>query len=415
MDSLIREFMSRSRTSSSFAERLQRSLAGGETRTTVYYRPYPLVIISGSGCRVLDADGREYLDVLNNYTSLVHGHRYGPVVHAIVRAVQDVGTSHAAPHLSQVELAEYLKARLPKAELLRFTNSGSEATNLAIRLARAATGRRVVVCFEGGYHGTLPGFIDGDAETIRVPFNDLDRLASSVSEAVAAVITEPFLGSGGVVEAHPGFLAGAATIAHDAGAIFIVDEVQSLRNAFGGVHGELGLDADLVTMGKIIGGGLPVGAVGGRIDLMRLAAVADGGPVNHSGTFNGNVPTMVGGLAAMMALDAPTITHLNREASLLAARIEAAGEKVGLPVSVSRSGSIMQVHFGPTGPRRDPGEEHDEGARLRRLHLALLLEGVFAAPRGMLNLSTQMSHQDLSDIADAYERALGRVATAPYD
>ncbi len=410
MKELMSAFEARSPQSRLLATRLRASLAGGETRSTVFYPPYPLVIQSGVGCRVVDVDGNEYIDVLNNYTSLVHGHRHPAVVRAMQEALQETGTSHAAPHLSQAELAEHLKERLPAVELLRFTNSGTEATLLAIRIARAATGRRLVVCFEGGYHGSVPGFIDGDPETIRVPYNAPDRLASVVSDSVAAVIAEPFLGSGGVIPAQPGFLSSAISIAREAGAIFILDEVQSLRNAVGGVHGSEQLPVDLITMGKIIGGGLPVGAVGGSAALLRLASALDGGPVNHSGTFNGNVVTMVGGLAAMHSLDGSAIDRLNRDAGMLAARIEAAGERVGLPITVSRAGSIMQVHFVPPDSRGEPRPSSVRSNRVSQLHLALILEGIFAAPRGMLNLSTPMSHDDLEVVGAAYERALERVA-----
>jgi glutamate-1-semialdehyde 2,1-aminomutase len=412
-DEIAAEYLTKSPISASLFPRFKAALAGGETRSTLYYEPYPLVIQKGVGAKLIDIDGNTYIDALNNYTSLVHGHSYGPIVEAVVSAMEEVGSAHASLHYSQLELAELLQDRLPAAERIRFTNSGSEATILAMRIARAASGRRIYVGFEGGYHGSVPGFIDDDPHVIRVPFNDIEALANAVTEDTAAVFAEPFLGSGGVIAADAGFLEAAAAVAHDHGALFILDEVQSLRNAFGGIQGELGLEADLLTLGKIIGGGLPVGAVAGSNGLMRLTAAAVGGPVIHSGTFNGNVATMVAGLAAMQALSAVRIERMNKAAAMLAARIERVGEDLNLPLTVTRAGSIMQVHFLNAAPQNAAEARRAPEALVRQLHLALLVGGVYTAPRGMLNLSTAMTDDDLDEIGTAYERALRRVETGP--
>ena len=301
-----------------------------------------------------------------------------------------------------------LVARLGAAERVRFTNSGSEATVLALRIARAATGRRNVVAFEGAYHGSVPELVDGSPEVARVPYNDLDAAAAAVDGATAAVLVEPFLGTGGVVPAAPGYLAGLADLARRAGALFVLDEVQSVRNAFGGVHGALGLAPDLVVLGKVIGGGFPVGAVAGRAELLDLTDARRPGALSHAGTFNGNVVTTAAGLASLELLDADAIARLDVRAATLADGIEAAARATGVAAVVTRSGSVLHVHRArerPTAavPSDDPGP-------VAALHLALLLEGVFAAPRGMLNLSTVMTDADVAEVGAAYERAFRRLA-----
>ena len=170
-------------------------------------------------------------------------------------------------------------------------------------------------------------------------------LSPAIDSSVAAVFAEPFLGSGGVIPAAPGFLHAVEERAHAVGSLFVLDEVQSLRNAFGGMHSELGLDPDLIVMGKVIGGGFPVGAVGGKASLLNLTSARDCGVLSHAGTFNGNVVTMSAGAASLRALDVEAITTLNAQALSLAGKIEAAGRLVGIPVSVTRSGSIMHVHL----------------------------------------------------------------------
>jgi glutamate-1-semialdehyde 2,1-aminomutase len=397
------EYRERTPASREMHERLRRSLPGGETRSVTYYAPYPLAIRAGEGAELVDLDGNRYLDVLNNYTALVHGHAFPPIVEALQGALTG-GTAFPASHPRQLELAELICHRYPAAQLVRFTNSGTEAAILALRVARRATGRRRIVLFDGAYHGTAPDFVDPGPDCRRVPYNDLEALRPAVDDSVAAVFAEPFLGSGGVIPAEPSFLRGIEQCARAAGAVFVLDEVQSLRNSYHGLHGELGLKPDLLLMGKIIGGGLPVGAVGGRADLMGLTAADRPGALMHAGTFNGNVLTCAAGIASLGHLDERAIAHLNASAAQLGEQIEAAGAEVDMPVTVTRAGSIMQVHM-------ESGDGKEELAQAA-LHLALLLEGVFAAPRGMLNLSTALSAAQLEAVAGGYARALARLGRA---
>ena len=397
---LIAEYEARTPGSRALRGRLEQAFPAGETRSVTFYRPYPVVIERGDGPVLRDVDRHEYLDVLNNYTALVHGHAH-PEILAAARAAMSAGTVFPAPSRPQLELAELLVARYPAVELARFTNSGTEASVLALRIARRATGRRGLLMFEDGYHGTAPEFVDGGPDTRRVPFNDAAALWEALDESVAAVFVEPFLGSGGVIPAADGFLSEVQAATRSVGALFVLDEVQSLRSHISGVHGALGLEPDLVTMGKIVGGGFPVGAVGGRRALMELTAAGRPGALAHAGTFNGNPVTTAAGLASLRLLDADAIERLNACAGALEARIAAAAKDTGIAAWVSRHGSILHVHL-------DDGLPGAQASAA--LHLALLLQGVYAAPRGMLNLSTVLSDAQLRRIAEGYAAAFTRLA-----
>src|SRR5206468_2639624 len=211
----------------------------------------------------------------------------------------DPGGPVASPHPYQVALAELLAARVPSVQRVRFTNSGTEAALLAARIVVRATGRRRLLMFDGAYHGSATLFLPGSPDVVRVPWNDLDAVTALLGRSghdVAAMFAEPFLGAGGVRPAAPGFLAAVTALARDHDVLFVLDEVQGLRNGFGGEQGRLGLTPDLTLLGKIIGGGFPIGAVGGRADLLELTvATMTPGYVTHAGTFNGHLAAAVAG------------------------------------------------------------------------------------------------------------------------
>jgi len=406
--SLTAEYETRTGASRTLHERLTRSLAGGETRAVTFYEPYPVAVVEASGARFTDADGNEYLDLNNNMASLIHGHAYPPVMKALREAGSVLGTVQAGAHAPLLELAELLVARFPGFERVRFTNSGSEAAILALRIARRATGRRQVVLFEGGYHGMGSEFAEPDPAIFRVPFNNLDAAEKVLDDSVAAVVAESFLGHAGVIPAQQGFHEELRVLSHRVGAIFVLDEVQSMRNAVDGYHGAAGLRPDLILMGKSLAGGLPAGLVGGRRDLLALASVETPNGLRHSGTFNGNIFSCVAGLRSMSDLDAAQITQLNDRAARLAASLEASGRQLELPVTVTRSGSTMCLHFTETAPT--DAESVVAAAPLGRwVHLAALLEGVAIIRDGRMNLSTAVSDGDLEHAASALTRALGRV------
>lgn len=406
---MLEEYEARTPRSRSFHERIGRSLAGAETRAVTFYEPYPFAVARADGARVVDADGNEYLDLNNNMAALIHGHRYPPITQALVDAERELGTVQAGPHRFQLAFAELLVERFPAMERVRFTNSGSEAALLALRIARRATGRERLLLFEGSYHGMGAEFSDPNPAVVRVPFNDLDGVKAILDDKVAAVFAEAFLGHAGVIPAEPGFLESVGDLAREYGALFVLDEVQSMRNDYGAYHGALGLSPDLVLMGKSLGGGLPIGVVGGRRELVELASVARPNAVRHSGTFNGNVLTCAAGHQCLEALGPAQIATLNDRAGRLAATLEAAARQLQLPVVVSRSGSTMCLHF-----REDLPHNAKEAApvteRARWIHLAAMLEGLFLIRGGRLNLSTVLTDDDLQDAAHGLTRAMGRLA-----
>ncbi|MDN4472915.1 aminotransferase class III-fold pyridoxal phosphate-dependent enzyme [Demequina zhanjiangensis] len=387
--------------------RAQLSLPGGETRSITHYSPFPAAIARGHAAVLTDADGHEYIDLVNNYTSLVHGNAHPAIVEAI-KSTADAGTAFAAVHPAQLDLAEAIIGRLASVQKVRFTNSGSEASSLAARIARRATGRRVLVMAAEGYHGGIPPFADADEpDVVRIPYGDADALRAAVSTEVAAVFLEPFLGAGGVVPAPEGYLAAAQEAAHAAGALLVLDEVQSLRNDPRGAQGTLGLAPDLTLMAKIIGGGLAIGAVGGRADLMDITAATRTGHLHHSGTFNGHAAAAAAGVASLRLLDADAIRSLNAAASALADAVTRASLGTAY---VTRAGSIMNVHPVVDGlVITDPGAHP---AWRTALHLSLMDHGIYTTPRGMINLSTAVTDAQLTRAAEAYGEALAIVGSA---
>lgn len=408
-DRLQSEFIGRTERSREIAERARNVFPGGETRSITFYSPYPVSITSATGAMLTDADGNTYVDVLNNYTSLVHGHAFPPVVEA-AREAASHGVVYPAPHEAQIEIAEHVIARHPVAEQIRFTNSGTEATLLALRTAQAATGRDRFLLFEGAYHGSAPIITGSHPQVTRVPFNNLAAVEEELDSSYAAVLVEPALGVGGVITAESGFMAGLAEAAHRVGALLVVDEVQTLRAALGGASEVLGIDADLVIMAKFIGGGYPVGALAGREEYMSvLNQEKHATPVNHSGTFNGHLVTARAGLVALQHLTADAIERMNGAAEKLAGSIERSGRAAGFPVNVLRFGSMLHVHLQETIPTHF-AEVQPAVDDVLGLHMALLLEGVYAAPRGLLNLSTAMTDEQLELVASGYQRSFARLA-----
>lgn len=387
----------------------QALLPGGLTRSTLQVEPYPVALATGSGATVTDVDGNTYIDLVNNYTALVHGNAHPAITTAVAERFAQ-GASLASPHATQIRLAELIVGRLPSAELVRFTNSGSEAATLAVRIARRATGRRKLVMFEGGYHGTGIPFADPDYEVVTVPYNDVGAAAKAIGTGIAAVFAEPFLGAGGVIPADPGFLASVQELCKKTSALFVLDEVQSLRNSTGGAQAADGLLPDLTLMGKVIGGGLPIGAVAGRRDLLALTDATRTNALSHSGTMNGHLAAMVAGAVSLELLTEDAITQLVTRAGGLAAAIHSAGAATGLPVTVTSAGSILNVHFSPRAPHDYREVTATDTSLLRDLYLGLLNRGVYTTPRGMINLSTVLTEAELATVADAYAQVFAEVA-----
>jgi glutamate-1-semialdehyde 2,1-aminomutase len=394
-------------------------LAGGTTRTTVFFDPYPPALVRGEGCWIEDLDGNRRLDFLNNYTSLILGHADPRVVAAVTEQAQR-GTAFAAPTESELRLAELISTRVPSVERLRFANSGTEATLFAIRLARGFTRRDKILIFEGGYHGThdyaaasssagIPDVVRGTV--VSAPYNDLDAVARVVRETgadLAAIIVEPIMGAAGVVPAKREFLHGLRELANANGSLLIFDEVISLRVAPGGAQELYGVRPDLTTMGKIIGGGFPVAAFGGRMDIMALLDPRGGSPaIPHGGTFNGNPVGAAAGIATLEALTPEVYARLNALGDLVRARVTELCARLGVAVQVTGIGSLFNLHFTADEIYDYQSSRAGANEQSRAAMLALLNEGIFLAPRGMGCISTPMGEAEVEALVDALGRVLG--------
>jgi glutamate-1-semialdehyde 2,1-aminomutase len=341
-----------------------------------------------------------------------------------------------APSDGQFQLADLVTTRLPGVDQLRFTNSGTEASMMAMRAARAFTGKPVILKMDGGYHGShdmAEVNITPDLSGSRLPrprveadgvpeavlgavavarFNDLESVEDVLKahgEQVAAIITEPLMNSAGMITAEPGFLAGLRTLADRSGVLLIFDEVVTLRLAESGYQGMSGVLPDLTALGKLIGGGLAIGAFGGREEIMRLYDPARPNGFHHSGTFNGNPLTMAAGAAAVKALTPAAIAHINRLGEQLRQGIDEAFAEAGIAGYASGEGSLAYVHWTSNLVREaaDVVRWKGQAADLPRLlHLELLNQGIFAANRGMFNLSTPMGEAEVERCLAAFRSAL---------
>ncbi len=379
--------------------RAQQSIPGGVNSPVRAFRAVggtPRFIARGEGSHIFDVDGNEYIDYVCSWGPLLLGHRPKPVIDAIA-SVLDLGTSFGAPTSREVELAELIIDAVPSIEMVRLVNSGTEACMSALRLARGVTGRELTVKFEGCYHGHVDSLLvkagSGIATlslpdtagvprcfsetTLALPFNDLDRVETAFHEhgdRIAAVIVEPVAGNMGCIPPQPGFLQGLRRISNHYGALLIFDEVMTgFRLSRGGAQALYGVAPDITTLGKIIGGGLPIAAYGGRADLMKRLAPA--GPVYQAGTLSGNPVAVTAGIAMLRYLEQHPEVYETLDK--ISAEIVA-----GLPadVRVNRAGSMFTIFFQP-GPLADyAAARRSDTARFGRFFHELLNRGVYFPP-----------------------------------
>ena len=410
-------------------------MPGGTTRTTTYFDPYPLYIDRGQGCRIWDADGAERIDMLGNYSAMILGHAHPKVVEAITKQAAR-GTAFAAANPIEVELATLLSERVPSLQLVRFCNSGTEATMFAMRLARAFTGRPKIARIEGGYHGThdyaevsthpppseagpsdrpiarpdsigTPQWVvDG---TVVLPFNNPDAaelILRQEAEHVAAVILEPIIGAGGVIAGTSEFIERLRSVTRELGMLLIFDEVISLRVAPGGAQQLYGVTPDLTTMGKIIGGGLPVAAFGGRADVMGLMDPGRARNLPQGGTYNGNPLGMAAGLAALKELTPDVYDELNRKGARVRDQLTEVFATHGMPAQVNAAGSLFAIHFTDI-PVTDYRSKATSNPKITHdFFLSLVNHGVLMAPRAMGALSTPMAEHDIQQFVDAVDAVI---------
>lgn len=417
-------------------ERATGSLPGGNTRTQVHVEPFPLYAERGNGARVTLTDGVEVDDFLLNYSAATIGYCH-PTVTAAVHGAVDAGGPFGLSVPTEVLLGEEICARFAGVELVRFTNSGSEATLQAVRAARAFTGRPRIAKAEGGYHGshdlvdvgvTRFGADLGESlgetrgmgpQTVAgvsvFPYNDLDgavRVFDPQAGELAAVLIEVFLNSSGVIPGRPEFLRGIAEwcAAHDV--LLILDEVASWRTGYSGAGNEHhGLSADLICLGKALGGGFPIGALGGRAEVMGVFDPRGGSVVRHAGTFNGHPVSMAAGLAVLEVLDRPAIARVNARGQWLAEGAARIGREQGLPLTATHYGGIGRLHI--SAERPDSAREAVVLPREPRLDIyrAMLERGVLVSPDCRFATCTATSDEQvqrfLSALSQAAPEALG--------
>ena len=419
----------------SLMERAERVLPGGVNSPVRAFRGVggtPVFVRSASGAWLEGEDGRRYIDYIGGYGPHILGHRHPAIVAAIQEALGR-GTAFGAPTLPEVELAETIAAALPAVEMVRLVNSGTEATMSALRLARSATGRDKLLKLEGCYHGHADPFLIAagsgaatigvpsspgvpgavTADTLLAPYNDLAAVERHFAERgheIAAIIVEPIAGNMSLVPPAPGFLAGLRTLCDRHGSLLILDEVMTgFRVAWGGAQNILDIRPDLTTLGKVIGGGLPLAAYAGPRDLMRQIAPA--GPVYQAGTLSGNPLAVAAGRAALAELgkdeDCP-YEKLERTGARLQAGIEEAARGRGIPVRVERQGSMLGLFF-TDRPVRSLDDVHaTDRQRFTRVFHRLLAQGVHLPPSAYeaLFLSTAHGDAEIDATVEAFDRAL---------
>lgn len=398
---------------------------GGETRNSVFFRPHPLYIKEAHGSHMYDVDGNDYIDFTNCMTALMLGHAHPKVVAAATEQIAK-GTALASANPYAQELAKLVMSRQPSLERFRFTNTGSEATLLAVRAARAFSGKPRILKFGMAYHGMGDIFnveMDGQAagvtpgaasEVLVSPYNDLDTLEQLVSrykDELACVIMDVNMAGASMVQPVAGFVKGVREITQRHGVLMVMDEVISFRFSYGGAQEVFGVKPDLTAMGKIIGGGFPVGAFGGRAEIMDVYNMGKGGYSPHAGTFNGNPITSVAGIAQMTELTRETIDGLNARSERTREGLRAAIAKAGLRAKVVGVGSMVKIQFTPDEIIR-PNPQADTPALLHLVHLGLLKRGIYATDRMWLNLSTVVTDEELDRFVAAVGEVCAEIALA---
>jgi glutamate-1-semialdehyde 2,1-aminomutase len=390
----------------------------------------PFLVAKGAGPRLYDLDGNSFLDYVCSWGPLILGHAHPRVVAAVQEAAAR-GLSFGAPTPGEVELAELLCRAVPSLEMVRLVTSGTEACMSALRLARAATGRSLVVKFDGCYHGHADSFLVAAGSgvltqaipgspgvppeiaglTLSLPYNDLESVGQvfgSRGAEIAAVIVEPVAGNMGVVEPRPDFLSGLRQLCHRHGSILIFDEViTGFRAAWGGAQALCGVSPDLTCLGKIIGGGLPIGAYGGRRDLM--AQMAPVGPVYQAGTLSGNPVAVAAGLALLTALQEGDIyAELENKGAWLARELHEAVARAGVPVTVNRVGSMLTVFFTPGPVTGLADAKKADLSAFARFFQGMLRQGIYLPPSQFEAWFVSLAHTEanLEETVSAARRVL---------
>ncbi|EAQ02183.1 putative [Pseudooceanicola batsensis HTCC2597] len=422
-------------------ERAKRVMPAGNTRHTVYRQPYQVYAASGDGCRITDVDGTVRIDATGNFTSLIHGYGNPRIREAAIGQIE-TGTCFGMPTPGEVRLSEILAERLPAVEQVRYCNSGTEAVMNAIKVARAYTGRRVLAKVEGAYHGTYdPAETSqdarpeswGDADTPAsvatargtpqgvlddvavIPFNDAaraERILRAKGNDLAAVLVDAMPNRAGLIPASDEFLSMLRRVTREMEALLILDEVITFRLGYHGAQGRFGVDPDLTALGKVIGGGFPVGAIAGKAEYLSVYDPSEGRPaVQHGGTFSANPVTMASGIAALEELTPATFDHLESLGEQFAKGAADCFARHGVKAQVTGLGSLRRIHMTDASLTdfRSLFATPDAAQQVADLARAVFDEGVLMAANGLMAFSTPMTRDDIEEILSAFDRALPRV------
>lgn len=406
-------YAARNPQSAAALERARQVLPGGNTRSSLWSDPFPLCIAGGHGCRIRDVDGHEYVDFLGEFTAGIFGHSSPVLAQAVATAhARGINLSSHTPY--EIALAERLVARFPSMDRVRFTNSGTEATIMAITAARLVTVRERIVVFAGGYHGGVATFIPG-ADRVNapyrfevLPYDDVTAAEDAFDRHpdIAAVLVEPMQGAGGCRAASPAFLSRLRALCDARAAVLIFDEVQTARMSVGGAQARLGILPDLTTIGKFFGGGLAFGAFGGRADIMDRFDPARPDALPHAGTFNNNSLTMAAGVAAIdHYLTAEALDALFARGEAFRARLNRVFATSGLPFEATGMGSILNIHA-----RLDTTEAANTLRRL--LQFEMMAHGQYFASRGLIALSLAIGDAEIEGFFAALDSVLPGIAQA---
>jgi glutamate-1-semialdehyde 2,1-aminomutase len=405
----IGRYVDRNPLSAARHERAAKSMPGGNTRSILHFEPFPLAFERGEDAFLWSLDGDRYVDFLGEFTAGLYGHSQQVILDA-VRDALDRGLNFGGVNDLEPRLAELICARFPSVDLVRFTNSGTEANLMALALAVAGTDRRKILVFRGGYHGGVltfgetPSPVTVPHEWVLADYDDVDGTRSLIREHghdLAAVLVEPMLGAGGCVPASQEFLEMLRTETTATGALLIFDEVMTSRLAPGGLQSLVGVTPDLTTLGKYLGGGMSFGAFGGRADLMAAYDPTRPGALFHAGTFNNNVLTMSAGIAGLeQVLDDATLTAVNDRGDRLRQRLDDVARPAGL--HVSGRGSLLTIHPAPHPVIASAPLTDAQAAVKELLFFGLVNRGFWLARRGMLTVSIPVTDAMCDDLVAAF-------------
>ena len=388
------------------------AMPGGNTRSAIHVDPFPLTMARGEVARLWDVDGHEYIDFLSEFTAGIYGHSHPRIRRAIEQALEG-GLNFGAHNAIEARFAAAVCARFPSIELVRFTNSGTEANLMAVSAARVITGRPKVLVFAGGYHGGV-FYFRGHGSPLNAPFeyllgryNDLAAVEALVRPhraELAAVLVEPMQGTTGCIPAEREFLAGLRALADETGALLIFDEVMTSRLAPGGLQNAHGIFPDLTTLGKYVGGGMSFGAFGGRADLMERFDPRRPDAFQHAGTFNNNALTMNAGLVGLTEIYTPERARaLNAFGDRLRERLNAIARRREFAMQFTGLGSMLAVHMTDKPIRSQEDAERSNAALRDLFYFDLIACGIWFAKRGMFALSIALEEADGEKLVDAVE------------